>query len=87
MFPRRVRSKCPAIMLAASRTARVPGRMTFLTVSMITINGIRAPGVPLGTKCANICWVWLIQPKIIKDNHSGRARARVIAKCLVLVKT
>ena len=87
MFPRRVRSKCPAIMFAASRTASVPGRITFLTVSIITINGMRAPGVPLGTKCANMCWVWLIHPKIIKDSHSGRARARVIARCLVLVNT
>ena len=55
MFPRRVRRRCPAIILAASRTARVPGRMTFLTVSIMTINGIRALWVPLGTKCANIC--------------------------------
>ena len=80
MFPKRVRSKCPAIMLAASRTARVPGRMTFLTVSMITINGIRAPGVPLGTKCANICWVWLIQPNNINASHIGSLRERVIAR-------
>jgi len=48
-------SKCPAIMLAANRTARVPGRMMFLTVSMHTMNGIRAGGVPWGTKWANMC--------------------------------
>jgi len=31
--------------------------------------------------------VWLIHPNIIKATHKGRARASVIARCLVLVKT
>lgn len=87
VFPRSVRRRCPAIILAASRTAKVPGRITFLTVSMRTIKGMRAPGVPRGTRCANICWVWLSQPKIIKDTQSGRARESVIPRCLVLVNT
>ena len=43
-------SMCPAIILAASRTERVKGRINLLTISIITINGIRAYGVPLGTK-------------------------------------
>lgn len=46
MFPRSVKSKCPAIMFAASRTASVPGRIRFLTVSIQTIKGIRMGGVP-----------------------------------------
>lgn len=46
VFPKSVSSKCPAIMLAASRTARVPGRITFLIVSIHTIKGISAGGVP-----------------------------------------
>ena len=50
VFPNKVKRRCPAIILAASRTARVPGRIIFLTVSIRTINGIRAPGVPNGTK-------------------------------------
>ena len=50
MFPRRVRRRCPAIILADSRTAKVPGRMTFLIVSIRTIKGIRGPGVPKGTR-------------------------------------
>lgn len=62
VFPRRVMSKCPAIMFAASRTAKVPGRMTLLIVSIHTMKGINTGGVPWGTKWANICWVWLIQP-------------------------
>ena len=34
-------SMCPATMLAASRTERVKGRINLLTISIITINGIR----------------------------------------------
>jgi len=73
-------------MFAASRTARVPGRIRLLIDSMITINGISAPGVLWGTKWANICLVWLIQPNSIKDNHKGAARVKVAIKWLVLVK-
>lgn len=73
-------------MLAASRTARVPGRITFLIVSINTIKGIRAPGVPWGTRCANMCWVWFNQPYTINAIHKGIESDRVIVKCLVLVK-
>jgi len=41
-------------MLAAKRTAKVPGRITLLTVSIITITGIRALGVPSGTRWVKI---------------------------------
>ena len=41
---------CPAIILAASRTARVRGRITRLIVSINTINGIKAVGHPNGTR-------------------------------------
>lgn len=50
MLPRRVRSRCPAIMFAARRIASVPGRITFLTVSIKTIRGVNGIGVPVGTK-------------------------------------
>lgn len=50
VFPNKVNSKCPAIILAVSRTASVPGRITLLIVSIQTIKGIRAEGVPCGTK-------------------------------------
>lgn len=46
VLPRRVIRRCPAIIFAASRTAKVPGRIIFLTVSMQTIKGISAGGVP-----------------------------------------
>jgi hypothetical protein len=54
LFPSSVSKRCPAIMFAVSRTARVPGRMIFLTVSIHTMNGISAAGVPCGTRCSNI---------------------------------
>lgn len=62
VLPSKVKIKWPAIMFADNRTARVPGRITFLIVSIHTIKGIRIGGVPIGTRCANICLLWLIQP-------------------------
>ena len=55
MFPKSVSRRWPAIMFAASRTARVPGRIMFLIVSIKTIRGISGAGVPAGTRCANMC--------------------------------
>jgi len=43
-------SKCPAIMLAVSRMARVIGRIMSLIDSISTIKGIRIRGVPWGVK-------------------------------------
>lgn len=74
-------------MLAAKRTAKVPGRIIFLIVSINTIKGIRTEGVPWGTKWANICWVWLTHPLTIRVTHRGKERAKVIAICLDLVNT
>jgi hypothetical protein len=45
LLPRSVSTRCPAIMFAVNRTARVPGRIMFLTVSLHTMNGISAAGV------------------------------------------
>ena len=87
MFPRRVRRRCPAIIFAASRTAKVPGRMMFLIVSIKTIRGMRRPGVPAGTKWANMCWVWLIQPNSINESQRGSLKVRVKARWLVEVNT
>jgi len=67
--------------------ANVPGRITFLTVSIKTMNIIRGPGVPWGTKCVNMWFIWLILPYSMKDNHNGKAKDKVMAICLVLVKT
>ena len=46
LFPSKVNSKCPAIMLSVRRTANVPGRIRLPIVSIITINGINMVGVP-----------------------------------------
>lgn len=86
MFPNNLINKCPAIILAVSRTANLPGRIMFLIVSIKTINGIRRFGVPFGTKCANIEFVLLNHPKIIILIHNGNAIANENARCLELVK-
>lgn len=57
-----VRSRWPAIMLAASRTARVPGRITFLIVSIHTMKDIRNGGVPCGTMWIIMWLKFLIHP-------------------------
>lgn len=86
VFPKRVNNKCPAIIFAVNRTAKVPGRIIFLIVSIHTINGIKTEGVPCGTKWINICCVLLIHPYTIKHNHKGKAKVNVNTKWLVLVK-
>lgn len=48
-------------MFAASRTDKVMGRIMFLIISIITMNGIRALGVPFGTKCAKASIVLFVQ--------------------------
>lgn len=61
-LPRRVKRRCPAIILAANRIANVPGRIMLLMVSIHTMKDIRATGVPWGTRWANIWLVWFIHP-------------------------
>lgn len=85
-LPSNVINKCPAIMFADNRIAKVPGRIMFLIDSIHTIKGISNGGVPCGTKCANINDVLLIHPNNIKVNHRGKAILKEILKCLVLVK-
>lgn len=73
-------------MFAESRIASVPGRITFLIVSIHTMKGISTGGVPWGTRCANIWIVLLIHPNNMNDNHNGKARVKVKVIWLVLVK-
>lgn len=49
-FDNRTKRRCPATIFAINRTARVRGRMILLTVSIKTINLIRAIGVPIGVR-------------------------------------
>ena len=46
LFPSKVSSRCPAIIFAVKRTARVPVRIRLLIASVMTINGISIVGVP-----------------------------------------
>jgi len=84
--PNNVNNKWPATILAANRIDKVIGRIIFLTVSIITIIGIKNDGVPKGTKCANKLLYWKIIEKIIVPNQIGNANTKVIDRCLVLVK-
>jgi len=71
LFPSSVNNKCPAIIFAVRRTANVPGRIRFLIVSIITINGISIVGVPWGAKFSNIWLVFLTHPNNINLIHKG----------------
>jgi hypothetical protein len=64
-LPNKDISKCPAIKFAVSRTDRVIGRIRFLTNSINTINIINELGVPWGTKCDSIMFVFFTQPNMI----------------------
>lgn len=57
----------------------------FLIISIITINGIKAAGVPMGTRWARKLVILLIILNIINLNQKGKANARVIARWLVEV--
>lgn len=62
LFLNKVNNKWPAIIFAVNRIARVPGRITFLIVSIHTIKGISTPGVPRGTRWLNIWFVLFTHP-------------------------
>ena len=82
-FPRRESMRCPAIMFAVSRTDRVIGRIMFLIISMITMKGRSAEGVPVGTMWANIILGDFIHPNNMRDNQKVRARGKFNIMCLV----
>ena len=84
--PNNVNNKWPATIFAANRIDKVIGRIIFLTVSIITIIGIKNEGVPKGTKWAKRLLYWKIIENNIVPNQIGKANTNVIDKCLVLVK-
>ena len=73
LFPSSVSNRCPAIMFAVRRTASVPGRIRVLIVAMITMKCVSMVGVPWGTRCSNVWFVFLILPNNINLTHSGKA--------------
>lgn len=85
-LPKRVRRRWPATMFAARRMLKVKGRIRELTNSIKTIKGIKAKGVPSGTKWANIWEEVFLQAVSICPNHKGRAKLTVNTGCLEDVK-
>jgi len=79
-FPSKDINKCPAIKFAVRRTHNVIGRIMFLTSSIITMNIIRAEGVPWGTRCANIWFVFFVHPNSIKEVQNINEIGSVIVK-------
>lgn len=73
-------------MLAVKRMANVIGRIIFLKVSINTIKNINIKGVPRGTKCLNIKFVLLIQPKNISPIHIDKENNKEKGIWLELVK-
>ena len=84
-FIRRETKRCPAIILAANRIARVSGRISLLIVSIITIKGIKITGVLLGIKCTSVLDVLFNQEYINVANHRGSDIIRVLDMCEKLV--
>lgn len=81
--PIRCMSKCPAVMLAVSRTARAIGWIKRLIVSIIISIGIRVMGVPWGRKWASESFSLWRKPMITAPAHKGIAMLRFIESCVV----
>lgn len=79
-------SRCPAVMLAVSRTARAMGWMNRLIVSIITSMGMRGSGVPCGRKWAREALVLWRNPSITVPAHRGIAMPRFMDNWVVGVK-
>lgn len=79
--------KCPATILAASRTLKVRGRIKFLINSIITIKGISAKGVPNGTKCAKKLPRLKNEEYNTYPSHIGKANLRENTKWELPVNT
>lgn len=78
--------RCPAVILAVSRTANAIGWINKLMVSMIISIGINGRGVPWGKKWANEALVLYRKPVITAPAHRGIAIPRFMESCVVGVK-
>jgi len=77
-FPNKESRRWPAIKFAVSRTQRVIGRITFLVSSIITMNDMRARGVPCGRRWDSMWLVFLVHPNNTIVNQIRSDRGRVI---------
>ena len=83
----KTRSKWPATIFAANRTAKVIGRIKELTSSTKTIKGKRALGVFKGTRCAKV-WLGVLAHALnVYPTHKGTAIDAENNKCLEAGKT
>ena len=74
-------------MFAVSRTDKVIGRTIILTVSIITKNGFKGAGAPIGNSPATTELGLKKIAEIINESHKGKPRDKETAKCLVGLKT
>jgi len=72
---------CPAVILAASRTESVIGRIICLTLSIITIKWDSIIGVPTGTKCLKKFLKDFFKEKKIKQTQKGSAKFSLNISC------
>ena len=80
-------SKCPAIIFAAKRIAKVNGRITALMSSIKTITGTKRTGVPRGTRCAKNEDLFFKKKVVMYPTHILNLMQLVKTICLVPVKT
>lgn len=74
LLPINVSNKCPAIILAVNRIVKVKGRITFLIISIKTINGWSIGGVPFGNKWLKKYIGWRASENPIIKIHTGKAK-------------
>jgi hypothetical protein len=83
----RLRTICPAVMLAASRKDKVMGRTRTLVVSISTRNGLSQSGAPSGKKCAVDDLGLDLKDEMINLSHRGRPILRAMIRCLDRLNT
>ena len=81
----RAKAMWPAIMLAASRRAKVRGRIKLLTDSIMTRNGIKTAGHPPGARDATCRELWVREDNK-KASQRGKANVAVLIRWLVVLK-
>ncbi len=85
VLPINVNKRCPETIFAINRIPRVKGRIEVLISSIITINLINGIGVPEGTRCENIFFVYAFHPYKKNPTHKGKEINKFKVICLVEV--
>lgn len=87
-FDSKTKRRCPATIFAINRTARVKGRIILLTVSIKTMNLMRAIGVPIGVRWDKKLVHLIFKAIIILVAHKIKAieRLRLIWEDVDIIK-